>query len=96
MFQSDADPIATSIPFFVNGTEFLSLNREDDPRRNAEGATMHRLFGGAAVGCIVAPGSNSAQPAQMSALLRITDSRLTSVHVRKVPKNRTLADLSES
>jgi hypothetical protein len=25
MLQFDAAPIATSIPFFVNGTEFLSL-----------------------------------------------------------------------
>jgi hypothetical protein len=28
MLQFDAEPIATSIPFFVNGTEFLSLNRQ--------------------------------------------------------------------
>jgi hypothetical protein len=37
MLEFDADPIATSIPFFVNGTEFLSLNREIDPRQYAEG-----------------------------------------------------------
>jgi hypothetical protein len=37
MSQFDAEPIATSIPFFVYGTEFLSLNREIDPRRYAEG-----------------------------------------------------------
>jgi hypothetical protein len=37
MLQFDAEAIATSIPFFVNGTEFLSLNREDDPRRMRRG-----------------------------------------------------------
>jgi hypothetical protein len=37
MLEFDAEPIATSIPFFVYGTEFLSLNREIDPRRYAEG-----------------------------------------------------------
>src|SRR5258707_14277669 len=47
ILQFDAKPLATSIPFFVSGTEFLSLNREIDPdmRRGREASPMRRRCG---------------------------------------------------
>ena len=42
MLQFDAAPVATSIPFFVNGKEFLSLDREmlGDMRRGRETSSV--------------------------------------------------------
>jgi hypothetical protein len=44
MLQFDAAPPARSIPFFVNGKEFLSLNREmlGDMRRHREASPVLR------------------------------------------------------
>ena len=44
MLQFDADPVATSIPFFVNGKEFFSLNREmlGGMRRGREASPVRR------------------------------------------------------
>jgi hypothetical protein len=46
MLQFDAAPVVTSIPFCVNGKEFLSLNREmlGDVRRGRKASPARRLI----------------------------------------------------